>query len=130
MMMNGELMQEALSGKPGSFLGEVCEQARPIAVARERYMVDSIYLAALSRHPDAEGARAGAAVSRCVPRQPPGPARPVLGAAEFQRVRLDPLNPTGLTRAARRAMWRRGCRVSRLAGGAIPCPRQRGCFAR
>ena len=28
MMMNGELMQEALSGKPGSFLGEVCEQAR------------------------------------------------------------------------------------------------------
>ena len=29
MMMNGELMQEALSGKPGSFLGEVIEQAQP-----------------------------------------------------------------------------------------------------
>ena len=27
MMMNGEMMQEALSGKPGSFLGDVCEQA-------------------------------------------------------------------------------------------------------
>ncbi len=27
MMMNGELMQEALSGKPGSFLGDVCEHA-------------------------------------------------------------------------------------------------------
>jgi hypothetical protein len=50
MMMNGELMQEALSGKPGSFLGDVCEhgshQASPAA-----FMVDALYLAALSRHP-------------------------------------------------------------------------------
>ncbi len=28
MMMNGELMQEALSGKPGSFLCDVIEQAQ------------------------------------------------------------------------------------------------------
>ena len=51
MMMNGELMQEALSGKPGSFLGEVCEQAGRHGRSPEAYMVDSIYLAALSRHP-------------------------------------------------------------------------------
>jgi hypothetical protein len=51
MMMNGELMQEALSGKPGSFLGEVCEQAGHNSRSPEAFMVDSIYLAALSRHP-------------------------------------------------------------------------------
>ena len=59
MMMNGELMQEALSGKPGSFLGDVCEhgshQASPAT-----FMVDSLYLAALSRHPSGrELAQAG-----------------------------------------------------------------------
>jgi hypothetical protein len=52
MMMNGELMQEALSGKPGSFLGEVCEQAAHNSRSPEAFMVDSIYLAALSRHPN------------------------------------------------------------------------------
>ena len=52
MMMNGELMQEALSGKPGSFLGEVCEQAGHNSRSPEAFMVDSIYLAALSRHPN------------------------------------------------------------------------------
>ena len=52
MMMNGELMQAALSGKPGSFLGDVCEQARRNR-APENYMIDSLYLAALSRHPSA-----------------------------------------------------------------------------
>jgi Protein of unknown function (DUF1553)/Protein of unknown function (DUF1549) len=50
MMMNGAMMQEALSGKPGSFLGDVCEQAAH-SRSPEGYMVDSIYLAALSRHP-------------------------------------------------------------------------------
>jgi Protein of unknown function (DUF1553)/Protein of unknown function (DUF1549) len=50
MMMNGEMMQAALSGKPGSFLGDVCEQAAHSRSA-EAFMVDSIYLAALSRHP-------------------------------------------------------------------------------
>lgn len=52
MMMNGELMQEALSGKPGSFLGEVCARAGHVS-SPERYMVESIYLAALSRRPTA-----------------------------------------------------------------------------
>ncbi len=50
MMMNGELMQAALSGKAGSFLGDVCEQARRNR-SPENYMIDSLYLAALSRHP-------------------------------------------------------------------------------
>jgi hypothetical protein len=54
MMMNGELMQEALSGKPGSFLAEVCEHAGHLGRSPETYMVDSIYLAALSRHPSAK----------------------------------------------------------------------------
>jgi Protein of unknown function (DUF1549)/Protein of unknown function (DUF1553) len=51
MMMNGELMQQALSGKPGSFLAEVCQRAGHSGHSPESYMVDSIYLAALSRHP-------------------------------------------------------------------------------
>ena len=51
MMMNGEMMREALSGKPGSFLGDVCEQAGH-SRSPEGFMVDSIYLAALSRHPN------------------------------------------------------------------------------
>lgn len=53
MMMNGELMQEALSGKPGSFLAEVCERAGHINRAPDAYMIESIYLAALSRRPTA-----------------------------------------------------------------------------
>ena len=51
MMMNGEMMQEALSGKPGSFLGDVCQQAGH-SKSPQAFMVDSIYLAALSRHPN------------------------------------------------------------------------------
>jgi hypothetical protein len=50
MMMNGELMQEALSGKPGSFLGDVITQSQH-ARSPEGFMVESIYLAALSRRP-------------------------------------------------------------------------------
>jgi hypothetical protein len=58
MMMNGEMMREALSGKPGSFLGDVCEQAGR-SRSPQAFMLDSIYLAALSRHPNrAEVARA------------------------------------------------------------------------
>jgi hypothetical protein len=53
MMMNGEMMQEALSGKPGSFLGDICERAGH-SKSPEGFMVDSIYLAALSRHPNAK----------------------------------------------------------------------------
>jgi Protein of unknown function (DUF1549)/Protein of unknown function (DUF1553) len=54
MMMNGEMMQAALSGKPGSFLCEVCEHAARSGRSPETNMVDSIYLAALSRHPSAK----------------------------------------------------------------------------
>ena len=97
MMMNGELMQAALSGKPGSFLGEVVEQAAaPGPVARELH--DRF---PLSGRPEPASDRQGAdpvpAVSRSVPRQPPGAARPVLGFAEFQRVHPHPLRsrPTG-----------------------------------
>jgi hypothetical protein len=54
MMMNGELMQTALSGKPGSFLGEVIDQARRQSRSPEAHMVDSIYLAALGRRPSAK----------------------------------------------------------------------------
>ena len=66
MMMNGEMMNEALSGKPGSFLGDVIEQAQRQGRSPEGFMVDSIYLAALSRHPLATRNHAGAAVSRSV----------------------------------------------------------------
>jgi hypothetical protein len=51
MMMNGELMTDAVSCKPGSFLCDVVEQAPRQKRAPEAYMVDMIYLAALSRHP-------------------------------------------------------------------------------
>ena len=53
MMMNGELMREALSGKPGSFLCDVIEQAGRLGRAPENHMIDSLYLAALSRRPTA-----------------------------------------------------------------------------
>jgi hypothetical protein len=54
LMMNGEMMCEALSGKPGSFLGDVIDQAQRRGRSPEAFMVDSIYLAALSRHPSAK----------------------------------------------------------------------------
>jgi hypothetical protein len=51
MMMNGELMQNALSGKPGSFLEDCIEQAQRQAHSPATYLVNQIYLAALSRYP-------------------------------------------------------------------------------
>jgi hypothetical protein len=54
LMMNGEMMCEALSGNPGSFLGDVIDQAQRQGRSPEAFMVDSIYLAALSRHPTAK----------------------------------------------------------------------------
>ncbi len=54
MMMNGELMQEALSGKPGSFLCEVIQQAGRTGRAPENLMIESLYLGALSRRPTAK----------------------------------------------------------------------------
>jgi hypothetical protein len=52
MMMNGELMERATGGRPGSFLDDLCAEAQsqtrtsPVA-----YMVNNLYLAALSRYP-------------------------------------------------------------------------------
>jgi hypothetical protein len=51
MMMNGELMRDALSGKPGSFLADCIEAAGKQSRDPEAYMVGQIYLAALSRYP-------------------------------------------------------------------------------
>ncbi len=53
MMMNGDLMQTAVSCTPGGFLGDVIEQARRQGRSPES-MVNSIYLAALSRYPSAK----------------------------------------------------------------------------
>ncbi len=57
MMMNGELMRDALSDKPGSFLTDALRQARrsrrPAA-----FMVDQLYMAALSRRPSNSEAQA------------------------------------------------------------------------
>lgn len=52
MMMNGEMMRDALSGKPDSFLADVVDRARG-ARSPAVQMVDQIYLAALSRLPSA-----------------------------------------------------------------------------
>jgi hypothetical protein len=53
MMMNGELMRDALSGKPGSFLADCITAAGRQSRDPEAYMVGQIYLAALSRYPTA-----------------------------------------------------------------------------
>ena len=52
MMMNGELMEKAVGGIPGSFLADLYERAiRQRKVAPPIFMVNNIYLAALSRSP-------------------------------------------------------------------------------
>ncbi|AMV37124.1 DUF1549 domain-containing protein [Planctomyces sp. SH-PL62] len=51
MMMNGDLMRDALSGKPGSFLADAVEQAGRQRRSPAAFMVDQLYLAALSRPP-------------------------------------------------------------------------------
>jgi hypothetical protein len=51
MMMNGELMTKALSGKPGSFMGQLMAEAQRQSRSPDVYLIDSLYLAALSRHP-------------------------------------------------------------------------------
>jgi hypothetical protein len=50
MMMNGELMDQATGGKPGSFLADLLDRA---GASRDpaAYMVNHLYLAALSRLP-------------------------------------------------------------------------------
>lgn len=52
MMMNGELMGQAVGGRSGSFLADLLEKARLQAKGSvERHVVNNIYLAALSRYP-------------------------------------------------------------------------------
>ena len=52
MMMNGELMAKAVGGKSGSFLEDLKTRAlRQGKVAPELYMVNNLFLAALSRAP-------------------------------------------------------------------------------
>jgi hypothetical protein len=52
MMMNGDLMEQAVGGKPGSFLADLLEQAHAQNRASPGlFMVNNIYLAALSRYP-------------------------------------------------------------------------------
>ncbi len=52
MMMNGDLMESAVGGKAGSFLADLLDKARLQAKgSTEVYVVNNIYLAALSRTP-------------------------------------------------------------------------------
>ncbi len=51
MMMNGDLMHRAVGGQPGSFLVDLLETARGHGGEVDKYVVDHLYLAALSRHP-------------------------------------------------------------------------------
>jgi hypothetical protein len=52
MMMNGDLMEKATGGKPGSFLNDLMIQAeRQHKTSPEAYMVNNLYLAALGRYP-------------------------------------------------------------------------------
>ena len=50
MMMNGELMEKATGGKPGSFLSDLYEKAMTTHDPHT-YMVNHLYLSALSRFP-------------------------------------------------------------------------------
>ncbi len=53
MMMNGELMKNATEGKPGSFLADLLYKAeKQSGTSPATYMVNNLYLAALSRYPN------------------------------------------------------------------------------
>jgi hypothetical protein len=52
MMMNGELMERATGGKPGSFLADLFADAQQqTRTTPVHYMVNNLYLASLSRYP-------------------------------------------------------------------------------
>jgi hypothetical protein len=51
MMMNGPLMEQAVSGKPGSFLADLLFNAQKQGGAIDVYIINHLYLAALSRVP-------------------------------------------------------------------------------
>lgn len=54
MMMNGDLMAKAVGGKSGSYLAHVLEQSKlQRKVPALRFIVNDLYLAALSRYPSA-----------------------------------------------------------------------------
>ncbi|MBX6312955.1 MAG: DUF1553 domain-containing protein [Isosphaeraceae bacterium] len=54
MMMNGDLMEEATGGKPGSFLAKLLDQARAQRRVRpDVFVINHLFLAALSRQPTA-----------------------------------------------------------------------------
>ena len=68
MMMNGELMDRATGGKPGSFLADLRDAALLQRKARpDLLMVNNLYLAALSRGPSN---REGAAARHLLESQP------------------------------------------------------------
>ena len=56
MMMNGELMNGATGGKPGSFLRDTLDKSRSQRFPA-RFLVNRLYLAALSRYPTASELR-------------------------------------------------------------------------
>lgn len=56
MMMNGELMEKATAGLPGSFLADLYERAMR-APNPPAFMVNHLYLSALSRYPNATEAK-------------------------------------------------------------------------
>jgi hypothetical protein len=51
MMMNGDLMAQAVGGKPGSFLADLLESAQNYGGPVDGYVINHLYLAALSRSP-------------------------------------------------------------------------------
>ena len=51
MMMNGDLMERAVGGKSGSFLADLLEKAQLQGKGSEAFVVNQLYLAALSRSP-------------------------------------------------------------------------------
>ena len=82
MMMNGELMEKATGGKPGSFLADLlADSAKHNRGSRPTYMVNNLYLAALSRYPTAAEMARGEPVRRELPRHPLRAPGPLLGAA-------------------------------------------------
>jgi hypothetical protein len=58
MMMNGDLMERATGGRSGSFLADLTARATSQSrVPPQAYMVNHLYLAALSRLPSARESR-------------------------------------------------------------------------
>ncbi len=68
MMMNGEMMSKATGGQAGSYLRHVLDQATlQRKVPPLRYVVDDLYLAALSRYPSSNELRRAEAFLRSSP---------------------------------------------------------------